>query len=155
MFSSFPKMAISRSVLLGRRTVATSTLSTSHLKAFAWQHGAVMRPLEFQHPATPVMIGWVGDREEIINVERPAPQPLKSRSPPIRKPVPQAMNARNPLIRGKKPVSPQKLGEAEEPETMNLMNRNARRGKRANHGKRPCSRHHRRTKKRAFGNHRR
>ncbi len=35
------------------------------------------------------------------------------------------------------------------------MNRNARRGKRANHGKRPCSRQRRRSKRRAFGNHRR
>jgi hypothetical protein len=36
-----------------------------------------------------------------------------------------------------------------------LMNRNARRGKRANKGKRPCSRQRRRGKRRAFGNHRR
>jgi hypothetical protein len=40
-------------------------------------------------------------------------------------------------------------------ETLQLMNRNARRGKRANRGKRPCSRQRRRGKRRAFGNHRR
>jgi hypothetical protein len=38
---------------------------------------------------------------------------------------------------------------------LQLMNRNARRGKRANKGKRPCSRQRRRGKRRAFGNHRR
>lgn len=35
------------------------------------------------------------------------------------------------------------------------MNRNARHPKRANHGKRPCSRQHRRARRRRFGNHRR
>ena len=35
------------------------------------------------------------------------------------------------------------------------MNRNARKPRRANHGKRPCSRVARRNKRRAFGNHRR
>jgi hypothetical protein len=45
--------------------------------------------------------------------------------------------------------------EAPTPPPMRAMNRNARRGKRANRGKRPVSRARRRTKKRAFGNHRR
>jgi hypothetical protein len=36
-----------------------------------------------------------------------------------------------------------------------VMNRNARKAKRANHGKRPCSRDARRRKRRANGNHRR
>lgn len=40
-------------------------------------------------------------------------------------------------------------------ETYDCMNRNARRGKRANKGKRPCSRQHRRKRRRRFGNHRR
>ena len=40
-------------------------------------------------------------------------------------------------------------------QNLELMNRNARPGKRANRGKRPVSRHRRRNKKRAFGNHRR
>jgi hypothetical protein len=35
------------------------------------------------------------------------------------------------------------------------MNRNARYPKRANHGRRPCSRQHRRSRRRRFGNHRR
>jgi hypothetical protein len=35
------------------------------------------------------------------------------------------------------------------------MNRNARRGKRANKGKRPCSHQHRRKRRRRFGSHRR
>lgn len=38
---------------------------------------------------------------------------------------------------------------------LELMNRNARKPKRANHGARPCSRISRRAKKRALGNHRR
>jgi hypothetical protein len=41
------------------------------------------------------------------------------------------------------------------PPPMRAMNRNARRGKRANRGKRPVSRARRRGIKRAFGNHRR
>lgn len=45
--------------------------------------------------------------------------------------------------------------EAPTPPPMRAMNRNARRGKRANRGKRPVSRARRRVKKRAFGNHRR
>lgn len=40
-------------------------------------------------------------------------------------------------------------------EAYNCMNRNARRGKRANKGKRACSRQNRRKRRRRFGNHRR
>lgn len=40
-------------------------------------------------------------------------------------------------------------------DVLELMNRNARHGKRANRGNRPVSRQRRRVKKRAFGNHRR
>lgn len=45
--------------------------------------------------------------------------------------------------------------EQEDPNQMNLMNRNSRFGKKANGGKRACSRQRRRAKRRAFGNHRR
>jgi hypothetical protein len=45
--------------------------------------------------------------------------------------------------------------EEEAPLPMEAMNRNTRRGKRANRGKRPVSRARRRTNRRAFGNHRR
>ncbi len=40
-------------------------------------------------------------------------------------------------------------------ETYDCMNRNARYGKKANKGKRPCSRQNRRKRRRRFGNHRR
>jgi hypothetical protein len=40
-------------------------------------------------------------------------------------------------------------------EAYDCMNRNARRGKRANKGKRACSRQNRRKRRRRFGNHRR
>lgn len=45
--------------------------------------------------------------------------------------------------------------EQEDPKQMDLMNRNSRFGKKANGGKRACSRQRRRSKRRAFGNHRR
>lgn len=45
--------------------------------------------------------------------------------------------------------------ESEDPNQMDLMNRNSRFGKKANGGKRACSRQRRRSKRRAFGNHRR
>ena len=62
------------------------------------------------------------------------------------------------------PASPRTIGwidldelaAAEEEEaSYQTMNRNARRPKKANHGKRPCSRIRRRTKRRQFGNWRR
>ena len=46
-------------------------------------------------------------------------------------------------------------GDSTPPEELAAMNRNARRAKRANGGKRPCSRMARREKKRSIGNHRR
>jgi len=57
------------------------------------------------------------------------------------------------------PCTPQTLGFVDFDDVpqapVEMMNRNARRGKRANKGKRPVSRQRRRSKKRAFGNHRR
>ena len=47
------------------------------------------------------------------------------------------------------------LNDRTEEETYECMNRNARRGKRANKGKRACSRQLRRKRRRRFGNHRR
>jgi hypothetical protein len=80
-----------------------------------------------QHPSTPLTIGW-GYRDPI-----PA----------------------GPITIGW--VEMEMEIEQEEPTRppMRAMNRNARRGKRANRGKRPVSRARRRSKKRAFGNHRR
>ncbi len=45
--------------------------------------------------------------------------------------------------------------EQDDSNRMDLMNRNSRFGKKANGGKRACSRQARRSKRRAFGNHRR
>lgn len=50
------------------------------------------------------------------------------------------------------PAAPHMVGWFE---PLEAMNRNARRPKRANGSSRPVSRHARRTKRRAFGNHRR
>lgn len=60
-----------------------------------------------------------------------------------------------PLEHPSAPVTIGWIDLIDDDESMELMNRNARRGKRANGGKRPVSRQARRAKKRAFGNHRR
>lgn len=54
--------------------------------------------------------------------------------------------ARQPVVTGVRSV-PANLFVTEEAPAMELLNRNARRPKKANHGKRPCS-HHRRRQKR-------
>lgn len=48
-----------------------------------------------------------------------------------------------------------RMSTSTDQETYDCMNRNARRGKRANKGKRACSRQARRKRRRRFGNHRR
>jgi hypothetical protein len=79
-----------------------------------------------QHPSTPMTIGWA-----------------------YHEPVVPA----GPVIIGW--VEMETEQEAPAPPAMEMMNRAARRGKRANKGKRPVSRARRRTKKRSIGNHRR
>jgi hypothetical protein len=81
-----------------------------------------------QHPSTPQTMGW-GYRDPIP-------------SGPI---TIGWMDMEMEIEKEDKPTPP----------PMRAMNRNARRGKRANRGKRPVSRARRREKKRAFGNHRR
>jgi hypothetical protein len=80
-----------------------------------------------QHPSTPLTIGW-GYRD----------------------PTPAA-----PITIGWVEMDMEIEQEEPTPPPIRAMNRNARRGKRANRGKRPVSRARRRSKKRAFGNHRR
>ena len=53
------------------------------------------------------------------------------------------------------PPSPFRYGDLWNDASLQCMNRNARKPRKANHGKRPCSRQSRRAKRNAYGNHRR
>lgn len=130
-----------KNVVCGRNTVLfsqTRAISTTRLMSMPHApHQApsvgpcILRQIEefhpFRHPSTPVTIGWVNLEED--QNERDGDSAEADVAP--------APNA------------------SEQPVQHEFMNRNARRGKRANAGKRPCSRQRRRSKKRAFGNHRR
>jgi hypothetical protein len=87
------------------------------------------------HPSAPMTLGWHSQVESELIF------PTSSSSKKQQQPPTTNVENADPYRR--------------HPEVIRAMNRNARRGRKANHGKRPCSRIARRTKSRAIGRHRR
>lgn len=131
---------------------SSSTTTSSALQFFphnvAWDHAdfqtTATLAVPFQHPSTPLTLGWF-----VV--------PMETTDCSITTDPTDNDDASMAASTHATTTCPTITVSTTEDTTLpiQLMNRNARRGKRANHGKRPCSRARRRAKRRAFGNHRR
>jgi hypothetical protein len=99
--------------------------------------------LQTQHPATPVTLGWF-DTTETTKTTTITNQYYDDSS----------LNC-NEIQQHQQHYNDEETVNSRSNIVYELLNRNARRGKRANRGKRPVSRQARRKKRRSIGNHRR
>ena len=160
-------------LLLGKGTNDSNNAAVSGRRSNG-VHPALDRLLSFvvrqQHPAAPIAVGWVWN--ESVQPERRRRQQQLRQQPAQNDEGDSATAAAATAAAGTSSGTSgsswmrrqQRLGgrrkrsyykRRKRNPGMELMNRNARRGKRANRGKRPCSRSGRRDRRNALGNHRR
>lgn len=104
---------------------------------------------------TPKRIPWFYNRRHSLHTDAASSLTFFPSLPSV--PLFQLLHPSTPVLIGwiDDPSIQHAVLDDDHPVSLELMNRNARRGKRANKGKRACSRQRRRSKRRAFGNHRR